>query len=324
MPRPPDRPSRRPPGKAQKPVGPTRAEPLVWLDQQTIRQLHETGTDAFRIADSQALRIECFGTACLISGFGDHLPTGLVESIHARMPGKLTAIYERKLVRGPGLENAPVLLWGDPGPDHKFPAREAGITYEVDFSVGYSCGLFLDQRTNRARVGALAPARLLNLFCFTGSFSVCAAMEGGHTTNVDLSKLTLTRARRNFEVNGLGLEGHKFFADDVFDVLPRLVRRGGKFDVIVLDPPTFSRGRGGRIFRAGEDLVRLANQAAACATNGGWILISTNCSTISLADLQSMVRREIPAARELTVPDPLPDFPCGTGSTTLWFRVCAA
>ncbi len=323
MPRPPNRPNHRfrQLGKPGKPVGPTQAEPLVWLDEQLIRQFHESGTDAFRMADSHSLRVECFGTACLISQFDDHLPAGLIDSILALLPGKLTAIYERRLVRGPGLENAPALIWGNPGPDHKFPARESGITYEVDFSVGYSCGLFLDQRANRARVRALAPAHLINLFCFTGSFSVCAAMGGGHTTNVDLSKLTLTRARRNFEVNGLDLQGHKFFADDVFDVLPRLVRRGEKYDVIVLDPPTFSRGRGGRVFRAGEDLVRLAKQAAACTTDGGWILLSTNCSTISTADLKFMVRNEIPQAREVLIPDPLSDFPGGTGSTTLWVRI---
>jgi 23S rRNA (cytosine1962-C5)-methyltransferase len=295
---------------------------LVWLDDREVRAMVDAGTDAYRLADSQDVRIERFGAACLISTVGGRVPSEVVDQVLARATEgpALKAIYHRQLVSGPGLENAPVQIWGAPRAQHLFPAREAGLVYEVDFSLGYSCGLFLDQRANRERLRAMDLKRVLNLFCFTCSFSVCAAAAGACSTNIDLSKQTLTRGRRNFEVNGFDLSGHRFLADDVFDVLPRLARRGERYDVVILDPPTFSRGRRGRVFRAADDLPRLARLAADCLAPGGWLLLSTNCSTISESHLRGLARQSLPESAVMESLPPLVDFPAGTAAVTLWVR----
>src|SRR4029077_8305013 len=108
-------------------------------------------------------------------------------------------------------------------------------------NAGYSVGLFVDQRENRRYVREMEPKRLLNCFAYTCSFSVAAAAGGAQTVNVDLLKKNLARGRENFALNALSTADHRFIADDVRPVLRRLARRGEKFDMIILDPPTFSR-----------------------------------------------------------------------------------
>ncbi len=136
------------------------------------------------------------------------------------------------------------------------------MRYGLDFAGGYSAGLFIDQRANRARLRALKPKRLLNTFAYTCSFSVVAALAGAETLSVDLSRRSLTRGEENFQRNGLDPKaGHRFIADDVLAVLPRLARRGEKFDAIILDPPTFSRNQAGAAFQVQRDFDRLVTLA---------------------------------------------------------------
>jgi 23S rRNA (cytosine1962-C5)-methyltransferase len=294
---------------------------LTWLSLETIADLELEDTDCYRLASSPGCWVERFGAACLVSHTAG-VPPGLIEKILRYSNPAPEVIFARKLVQGPNETDAPGRIWeGGPDTQSRFLVREAGLLYEVDFSVGYSCGLFLDQRANRARVRSLKPARVLNCFSFTCSFSVCGASVGAQTTSLDLSKQSLLRGRRNFAVNGLADAGHRFLADDVFDVLPRLARRGETFDVILLDPPTFSRGRGGRVFRVGSDLPGLVNLALACASPTAHVLISTNCSRISESGLRKLFKKNpgVPWVTETT--EPLPDFPPGTGSSTLWLAL---
>ncbi len=296
---------------------------LTWLSSETISELAAEDTDCYRVASSPRCWVERFGSACLVSHDAG-LPAGLIDEIlsHSESSPPIVAIYTRKLVQGPGASDAPKLVWGEAqNLDSKFLTKEGGLLYEVDFSVGYSCGLFLDQRGNRARVRLLKPERVLNCFSFTCSFSVCGASVGASTTSLDLSKQSLIRGRRNFTVNGIAESGHRFLADDVFDVLPRLARRGETFDVIILDPPTFSRGRGGRVFRVESDLPALVDLALACALPEAHLLVSTNCSRISQSDLRKLLKKSLKAPLVIESEDGLPDFPAGTGSSTLWLSL---
>lgn len=296
---------------------------LTWLPDETIHAFIAEDTDCYRLASSPECWVERFGSTCLVS-HDAALPTSLIEDIckHSKVGPPLEAIYARKLVRGPGTADAPKMVWGEArNSDARFLAKEAGLLFEVDFSLGYSCGLFLDQRANRAHLRSFKPERVLNCFSFTCSFSVGAASVGARTTSLDLSKHSLTRGRRNFAVNGLDETGHRFLADDVFDVLPRLARRGETFDVIILDPPTFSRGRGGRVFRAETDLPALVEMALACATPSARLLISTNCSRISQGDLQKLLKKSIKIPLLIEQPEGLPDFPEESGSSTLWLSL---
>ena len=189
--------------------------------------------------------------------------------------------------------DAPVLLRGEA--NGRFPleteVQEAGIRFGLDFAAGYSAGLFIDQRANRARVRVLNPKRLLNTFAYTCSFSVVAALAGAETVSVDLSRRSLTRGEENFRRNGLDPKsGHRFVADDVLAVLPRLARRGEKFDAIILDPPTFSRNQEGEAFQVQRDFDRLVALALEVAAPGANILLSVNHSEMRVADLERSAR----------------------------------
>jgi 23S rRNA (cytosine1962-C5)-methyltransferase len=159
----------------------------------------------------------------------------------------------------------------------RFLVKENGASYLIDFAAGYSCGIFLDQRLNRRRVGdSLGPGRrFLNTFAYTGGFSVMAARAGAITTTADLAKPYLEWTWENFAANGLDRKEHFGCRGDVFDWLRTFARQGRTFDGIVLDPPTFSRNRGQR-FRVTEDYADLAALAAAVVTPGGWILACAN------------------------------------------------
>jgi 23S rRNA (cytosine1962-C5)-methyltransferase len=222
------------------------------------------------------------------------------------------------------------LLEGDATLPLTAVVTERGVRYGVDFGAGYSAGLFIDQRANRAWLRQWlgqrphSPLRLLNTFAYTCSFSVVAALGGAQTLSVDLSKKSLDRGRENFALNGLPLHGHRFLADDTLDVLPRLERRGERFDLIVLDPPTFSRGNRGRRWRAEDQLEGLLQSALELAAPGAVLLLSTNATRLTPQALERLARFALKTARrggDFHREPPLPDFPPGEGAQTLWLHL---
>ena len=165
---------------------------------------------------------------------------------------------------------------------------------------------------------------MLNCFAYTCSFSVSAASVGATTLNVDISKKYLTRGRENFALNSLKTIDHRFIVDDVRMVLPRLARKGEKFDVIILDPPTFSRAPGGKTFQIEHDFENLLIAALQLAERDGHLLLSTNCSTLREHALEVMARYCLKAARRAATfhrPPQLPDFPPGAGASSIWLRL---
>ncbi len=201
---------------------------------------------------------------------------------------------------------------------------ERHLKFGIDFGAGYSVGLFVDQRENRSYVRKIAPKRLLNCFAYTCSFSVAAASVGAKTVNVDLSKKSLARGRENFSLNSLLTNDHQFIADDAVAVLPRLARKGEKFDAIILDPPTFSRSRRGKAFHVEHDFEKLLLLALELAERDGCILLSTNCSALLEHALEVMARYCLKATRragKFHRPSPLPDFPPNMGASSIWLTL---
>ncbi len=296
---------------------------MDWIQAALVEEFAASGTDAYRIADGQECRIERFGDGVIISHAADVLPANILEELSQwleRTGLMIRRIYARQLVVSPGKRDAPRPIGRSPC-EHTCTVHEAGLRYEVDFLAGYSCGLFLDQRANREVLRAANADRLLNLFAYTCSFSVAGAAAGTRTVSIDLSKAALERGRRNFTLNGLSLEKHRFIADDVFAVLPRFARRGEKFDAIVLDPPTFSRVRRGMVFRAETDFGRLIELAFACAAPGALVLLSTNCSKLDEFQLRSLGRQHASIPVTFIASPVLPDVPVGHGAATVWMRL---
>jgi 23S rRNA (cytosine1962-C5)-methyltransferase len=171
-----------------------------------------------------------------------------------------------------------VTAWGVP-PEGEMEIREHGLRFGVDLLRGQKGGLFLDQRENRALVRTLAEGRrVLNLFGYTGGFSIYAAAGGAReTVTVDVAAPAIAAARRNFERNGLPIERARFAAEDAFAFLAGAAAAGERFDLVVSDPPSFAPNRRARA--AGLGAYRRLHRLCAAVTAPGGILCAASCSS---------------------------------------------
>jgi 23S rRNA (cytosine1962-C5)-methyltransferase len=179
---------------------------------------------------------------------------------------------------------------GIPAPDD-LAITEDGVPLLVRLGDGLSTGLFLDQRSNRRRVREIAGgASVANLFSYTCAFSVAAALGGAaRTVSVDASVAALERGRANLERAGVRpSDAHTFVADDAFAWLSRAARRGERFDLVILDPPSYSTTKRGR-FVADSDYASLAAAALAILAPGGRLLACTNHRGISVARFRRLL-----------------------------------
>jgi len=166
--------------------------------------------------------------------------------------------------------------------------RENGLSFEVDPVRGQKTGFYLDQRENRARVEALAAgATVLNVFAYTGGFSLYAA-RGGATSviSLDASRPALAAAERNFALNRhippVRAARHDVLIDDAFRALADLARSPQRFDVVIVDPPSLAREQAG-VSRALSAYARLTRLAVAVVKKKG-ILVTASCSSRVSAD----------------------------------------
>jgi 23S rRNA (cytosine1962-C5)-methyltransferase len=256
--------------------------------------------------------------------------------------GAYHKILSRQVRRSTTAQASPQLALGSPasGP---FTVIENGARYEMSFSEGYSTGLFLDQRDNRRRLMALcqkSPAspgavqtaggsiEVLNVFAYTCGFSVCAAKAGARATSLDLSKKYLEWGRRNFALNGLDPGQHDFIYGDAFDWLRRLAKKGRAFDLVVLDPPTFSQSKESGVFRVEADYGDLVVSAAQVLKPRGRLFVSANTTGWPPEEFVTSVRAALRKSRrdvaeEQYYPQP-PDFPISRAEPaylkTMWLR----
>jgi 23S rRNA (cytosine1962-C5)-methyltransferase len=203
-------------------------------------------------------------------------------------------------------------LRGEPAPE-PLVVRELGVPYAVRLGDGMSTGLFLDQRENRRRVRERAAGRsVLNLFSYTCAFTVAAAVGGAsRTLSVDASSRALERGRENLALSGHEGPSHRFVAADVFDVLARLGKRGERFDLVCVDPPTFSTTKRTR-WTSGKDWAGLFAKVLAVLAAGGAVLATSNDRRMTQGAFRAYARAgaeeaAVPLARVVDLPEPL-DF----------------
>lgn len=179
-----------------------------------------------------------------------------------------------------------------PAPTKRFPICENGLTFLVNFGEGLATGIFLDQRENRRRLLTmpLTGKTVLNTFSYTCAFSVAVAKAGAMTTSVDLSRNYLEWGKDNFRANDLDPAGHEFVFGDTFEWLKRFAKRRQNWDVVILDPPTFSTTKKGRVFQAARDYEDLAVLAMPLVTPGGWLLCSTNQRTLEAEQFEKSIK----------------------------------
>jgi 23S rRNA (cytosine1962-C5)-methyltransferase len=298
-----------------------------WIDAALFRDFQAEGTDAHRLCTREDGWVERFGRDVLISFKRVLAREQLVQELKTwaeTVSFEFGRIFARFLPRKSQEREPPGLIFGDPAENLRTIATERHLKFGIDFSAGFSPGLFPDQRENRSYVRHITPKRLLNCFAYTCSFSVAAAYVGATTLNIDLSKKSLARGRDNFALNSLPTMGHRFIADDVIELLPRLARKGEKFDVVILDPPTFSRSPRGKTFHVEGDFEKLLIDALELTERDSHVLLSTNCSTLREHALEVMARYGLKTARRagrFHRPPPLPDYPPGAGASSIWLTL---
>lgn len=156
--------------------------------------------------------------------------------------------------------------------------KESEGIFKINLSDYLDVGLFLDHRPLRRIVANQSAGKsLLNLFSYTGSFSVLAAKQSGTTTNIDISPVYMEWTKANFLLNKLSLSSHEFFATDVLDWVFDQNNRNTKYDIIVLDPPTFSNSkRSVDIFEVQKDHAKLIKTLMEIYLNPNGVLYFSN------------------------------------------------
>ena len=200
-------------------------------------------------------------------------PQGIIPKLNSKGIYRLEALVDRSS----GQQQVPRLWKGQeaPKPLHIF---EAGVQYAVELGEHLSTGLFLDQRPQRAWLAqSKRPwGRVLNTFAHAGGFSIAAALAGAETVSVDLSAKWLDRIPSQLELNGINPHGHRCLVGDVFDWLRRLQKRGEKFDLIILDPPSTSVGKKKKRWSAVKDYPELIQLTLPLLAPGAYLLTCTN------------------------------------------------
>ncbi len=265
--------------------------------------------------------LECFR---LINGSGDEFPGLVVDyyvgafqiiykdpSVFKLQETLQQALKEVKFEISPSPENyffeVKNFSLSDPGAAECFLGKQSNILsvqkkvivennlkFEIHLGEGLHTGLFLDQRENRNWIGSHAKnKRVLNLFSYTGSFSVAALAAGAReVVSVDLSKNYLDWLKRNVELNGLKVEAAPVWPRDVFDYLQFAHKKNEKFDLIILDPPTFSRHRK-QVFSTEKDLKNLVSQTAHLLSPAGNLFLSINTLKLSRVDFEEEVKEAL-------------------------------
>ena len=212
-------------------------------------------TDTFRLIDSDDYTVDVFGAVAILSTYRPYTPEQEAEiARQLAYSARVRAVYlkrrprqaHREASQSPEQVAPPAPIWGEA--IEAIEVREAGARFECRPANGLSVGLYLDARDARLFVRSHAKGRtVLNLFAYTCGFGV-AALLGGATraVNVDLSRKVLDWGERNVTLNGFAPERRDFIAGDCFEWLGRFAKKGERFGLVVVDPPSFSNAAGRR------------------------------------------------------------------------------
>ena len=298
------------------------ATPAAFSNPDWLTAAREFRSLLFNPADTTAWRF--------VSGAADGFPDAMLDCYADRLLAQWYAqpnaalrgafadrtLVERSMEKQPTGETAT--------PESRFEIVENRLKFLVSLDAGYSTGLFLDQRENRRRLltSDLRGKTVLNTFAYTCAFSVAAAHAGAVATSLDLSKQYLDWGRDNFRLNGLNPEAHDFIYGDCFDWLVRLAKKGRSYDVVLLDPPTFSKVKKGRPFSAEKDYAKLVALAEPLVKPSGILFCSTNARTLNPQRFMEAIQRGAPRVRRMEFATQPFDFRVAAGEKpylkTVW------
>ena len=270
------------------------------------------GLTVDKFSDILVAQVLSYGT----DSVKDVIYRALCKQLEA-MGEHVSGIYERNEAALRDLEGLPRYKgWYEGLPHGESTVTEIcenGVRYAVDVENGQKTGFFLDQKLNRLAVAKLARGRrVLDCFTHTGSFALNAALHGAeHVTAVDVSESAVEMARRNAVLNGLE-DRMDFLAADVFELLPRLCEERAKYDLVILDPPAFTKSR--RTIRSAERGYREINYRAMRLLPRGGYLATCSCSHFMESEnfeymLKNAAKDANVRLREVEVRKQAPDHP---------------
>ena len=206
----------------------------------------------------------------------------IAEALRAVYGPSLKAVYDKSSGTAPfkaGLDLVDGYLWRAEGfSDDEQVVLENGNRFLVNWTEGQKTGFFLDQRENRLHVGQLAAGRrVLNLFCYTGGFSIYALRAGAlHVDSVDSSRKAMDMVDRNVALNGFDAALHTSYCADAMDFLREVPE--GKYDLMIVDPPAFAKHRGA--LRNALRAYQRLNAAAISKVAPGGFVFTFSCSQV--------------------------------------------
>ena len=247
-------------------------------------------TDCYRLVHGEGdglpgLIVDYYDGVCVLQAHSVGMfraKNQICEALKAVYGDALKAVYDKSSGTAPfkaGLELVDGYLWQAPGFEAGEQAvLENGHKFLVNWTEGQKTGFFLDQRENRALVERYARGRnVLNLFCYTGGFSVYALGGGAvHVDSVDSSAKAMAMVDRNIALNGFGPGQHTSFCADAIEHLAAV--EDGKYDLIIVDPPAFAKHRGA-LKNALRAYQRLNARAIEKVAPGGFIF-TFSCSQV--------------------------------------------
>ncbi|HEX2916732.1 MAG TPA: class I SAM-dependent rRNA methyltransferase [Chloroflexia bacterium] len=279
---------------------------LAWQNRSPLRE-QQTGpdrTEAYRLIFGEGdglpgITVDLYGQYAVVATYSDSvevLKGWVVEALQATVPLKGILQRTHRKAANTELEEAPVgraaaetpgkiqTLWGRL-PPRQLVVEEHGLKFQANLFEGQKTGLFLDHRENRHYLEKWsANLEVLNCFAYTGAFSVYAARGGAkQVVSVDVAPAAMETAAENFRINGLDPAQHEFLAEDCFELLARYGKEGRKFDLVILDPPSFAHSKK-QVFSALRGYTRL-NQLALSLLEPGGLLASASCTSYVSPDM---------------------------------------
>lgn len=250
----------------------------------SLRLLHQ---------ESPHYRIDLLGPVLWIYWYKDENPCAKDLERFQFISGFLNKKWTLRKMQNRGTDPNTMHTWGDEIPS-KWLAQENDFSFEFRKDQGLSPGLFLDQKNNRHWVFKNSnKKRVLNLFSYTGGFSLYAAKGGAQqVTTVDLSKKFIEWSQSNFNLNNCDVSAHLFYSMDVFEFIKYAQKKSLVYDLIICDPPSFSRSKNG-VFKIEKDYVKLIESLKNLLTPHGQLLFSSNFEAWDTHTFQSKIKEAL-------------------------------
>lgn len=216
-----------------------------------LRRRFVRETDAYRLVSSEAdglpgLIVDRYGevlVAQFLTAGMEAMRDGILEALSEATPSR--GIYERSDSSGRRVEGLPDRSgWIEKSCGDAVEFHERDLRYRIQFGEGHKTGTYLDQRENRFYLRDLGiKGKVLDAFCYEGGFGLHLARSGAHVTGIDIQKANLERARGHRDLNGIPASLLDFREADVFEELKELEKKKERFDLVILDPPSFAKNK---------------------------------------------------------------------------------